>query len=165
MPQAELEAHRYICIAPRPLPPGPSNKRIWTPPHLQTFRALVEGSTAHVYPVSYYRISFEMLDPNGLFPRWLPIGSPGYDASVVVGFCQRRFDLLAIMRLVMQLWFGYSCSDTSTAEFMPSLVGNQSLWSSLPKRCALSCWPMLPRRYSGDALLRFASPRCSIDLS
>jgi len=49
-----------------------------------------------------------MLDPDGLFARGLPIASTGLEASDVFGFCQRRFDLLAIMRLVMQSWFGYS---------------------------------------------------------
>jgi hypothetical protein len=50
---------------------------------------------------------FQVLDPDGLFARRLPIALTGSKASDIIGFHQRRFDLLAIMRLVMQSWFGY----------------------------------------------------------
>jgi len=45
-----------------------------------------------------------MLDPDGLFAHWFPIAFSGYYASDILGFCQCRFDLLAIKRLVLQSW-------------------------------------------------------------
>lgn len=62
----------------------------------------------------------QVLDPDGLFARRLPIASTGSRASDILGFCQRRFDLLAIMRLVMQSWFRYSYALQKIAIF-PSL--------------------------------------------
>jgi hypothetical protein len=54
-------------------------------------------------------------DHNGLFARWLPIASSGSKAAAVVGFCQRRFDLLAIIgmfrnrgwKLLFTYWLFY----------------------------------------------------------
>jgi hypothetical protein len=43
-----------------------------------------------------------MLDHDGLFPRGLPIALSGYYAAAILGFCLRRFDLLAIKRFVLQ---------------------------------------------------------------
>jgi len=43
-----------------------------------------------------------MLDPDGLFARRLPIAFSAFSASTELGFCLRRFDLLAIKRLVLQ---------------------------------------------------------------
>src|ERR1035437_8448888 len=59
---------------------------------------------------------FKTLDPDGLFARWLPIGSAGYYASDILGFCQRRFDLLAIKRLVLQSSVICSFTDCSSLQ-------------------------------------------------
>jgi hypothetical protein len=45
-----------------------------------------------------------MLDPDGLFARRLPIGLSCFSHLAIVGFCQRRFDLFAIVRLALQSW-------------------------------------------------------------
>ena len=50
----------------------------------------------------------QVLDPDGLFARGFPIASTGSKASDIIGFHQRRFDLSAITRIVMQ-----SSSDTT----------------------------------------------------
>jgi len=49
-----------------------------------------------------------MLVPNGLFARRLPIAMTVSNTSEVDGFSWRRFDLLAIKRLIWQSWFGCS---------------------------------------------------------
>ena len=48
-----------------------------------------------------------MQDHNGLFARWLPIGSSAFATMALLGFCLRRFDLFAIKRLAVQsVWIG-----------------------------------------------------------
>jgi len=46
-----------------------------------------------------------MQDHDGLFARQLPIALTGFSASDILGFCWRRFDLLAIERLALQSWW------------------------------------------------------------
>ena len=46
-----------------------------------------------------------MQDHNGLFARQLPIAISASWALDILGFCQRRFDLLAIKRLALQSWW------------------------------------------------------------
>jgi hypothetical protein len=43
-----------------------------------------------------------MQDHNGLFARQLPVAFPASEALDILGFCRRRFDLLAIKRLALQ---------------------------------------------------------------
>jgi hypothetical protein len=95
----------------------------------------------------------QVLDPDGLFARRLPIAPTGLKASDILGFYQRRFDLLAIMRLVMQSWFGYSyvVQKIVAAELTPVQDDNRSLYSSSPTRYVPFCSPTLPRQCSGDA--------------
>ena len=54
--------------------------------------------------LTYIR-SLTTQDHNGLFARQLPIGFPASKALDFVGFCWRRFDLLAIKRLALQSWW------------------------------------------------------------
>jgi hypothetical protein len=82
--------------------------RIWTPPRLQKIRIqAVRYNCSRISGLLLLHLC-QVLDPDGLFARRLPIAFTGLKASVILGFCQRRFDLSAIMRLVMQSWFGCS---------------------------------------------------------
>jgi len=64
----------------------------------------LQGTTAHVYPVSHNHIHPRMLGPNGLFAHRPPIASTGFRAADILGFVRCRFDLSAIKRYVSQPW-------------------------------------------------------------
>lgn len=80
-----------------------SNVGIWTPPRLQTCRFRSEGTTAHVYPVSYCKPAIGP-DHDGLFAYQLPIAFSDSSAADILGFFWYRFDLFDHQRHVWQSW-------------------------------------------------------------
>ena len=60
------------------------------------------GSTAHVYPASESGIGLPIPGHDGLFARRLPIGLSCFSHLLTHGFCRRRFDLFAIVRVAWQ---------------------------------------------------------------
>jgi len=58
-----------------------------------------QGTTAHVYPASNCRVDLSTPGHDGLFARQLPIAIACFSHLGSGGFCWRRFDLFAIVRL------------------------------------------------------------------
>jgi len=68
---------------------------------LQASFALAPVPTAHVYSASDFGID-SMQGHDGLFARRLPIASTCFTHLDTWGFCQRRFDRFAIVRVASQ---------------------------------------------------------------
>ena len=106
--------------------------------------------------LTYIR-SLTTQDHNGLFARQLPIGFPASKALDFVGFCWRRFDLLAIKRLALQSSWMIClvnalqlCLHCPTFTSQPDRVDSRLRSSSLPRRSWPSCWPRRPPPRWGD---------------
>jgi hypothetical protein len=128
--------------------------RIWTPPRLQTIRIqAVRYNCSRISGLLLLHL-YQVLDPDGLFARRLPIAFTGLKASVILGFCQRRVRPVGhhaachaiVVRMLLHVQIAVAAALTTTG-LMQATDHNQCLCSSSPRRYALSCWPRPPQRY------------------